>query len=77
MDYSKLSTERDMEIIIPRALLASNEKTFDKDIAILESIYTKEEIIFHLKNTKERISNDVCIMVCSKYGIKPFYRYAL
>jgi len=77
MDYAKLSTDRDMDIIIPRALLASNEKSFDKDIAILESIYTKEEIIFHLKNTKERISNNVCIMVSRKYRIKAFYRYAL
>lgn len=66
MDYSKLSIERDMEIIIPRALFATNELSFDRDITILESFYTKEEILFCLKNTKERISNNVCIMVLKK-----------
>lgn len=77
MDYSKLSIKRDMEIIIPRALFASTELSFDKDIAILESFYTKEEILFHIKNTKERISNSVCIMVAKKYKVSPFYRYAV
>ena len=77
MDYSKLSIKRDKDIIIPRALYATNKDTFTKDIATLESLYTKQEILSCLKNTKERISNKTCVLVAEEYNVAPFYRYAI
>ena len=77
MDYSKLSIEKDKDLIIPRALFFTTKTTFKKDIAILESLYSKEQILNCLKSTKERISNNVCVMVAKKYKVTPFYRYSL
>lgn len=77
MDHSKLSIKRDKETIIPRALLATTKETFENDILKLEKLYTKQEIVHILKNTKERISNKLCEMVAKRYNVAPFYRYKL
>ena len=75
MDMNKLSSEKDKEIIIPRAVLATTTDTFTKDIAILEKFYTPLEIYNTLKSTKERISNSVCRMVSEHYKMPLFLRY--
>jgi len=75
MDHSKLHLSRDADIIIPRALFATNEETFSKDISILEQFYTKNIILKNLKITKERISNEVCEMVAKRYNVPPFARF--
>lgn len=75
MDVNKLSVKKDKEIIIPRMLLATNEKTFNEDIASIEKVYTTNEIYSVLKNTKEHISNEVCKMVAARYNKSTFLRY--
>jgi hypothetical protein len=77
MDSSKLSLKRDKDIIIPRALYATNKDSFIKDIKVLEEYYSKREIIDILKHTKENISNQVCELVSKRYHTKTFYRYAI
>ncbi len=77
MDSSKLSIRRDKDIIIPRALYATNKDSFNKDIKILEEFYSTKVIVQILKNTKENISNQVCELVSERYNTKPFYRYAV
>jgi hypothetical protein len=77
MDSSKLSLKRDMDIIIPRALYATDKDSFPKDIKVLEEYYSKREILTVLKHTKENISNQVCALVSKRYDTKPFYRYAI
>ncbi len=77
MDSSKLSLKRDKDIIIPRALYATDKDSFTKDIKVLEEYYSKREIVDVLKNTKENISNQVCVLVSKRYHTKPFYRYAI
>jgi hypothetical protein len=54
----------------------TNEKSFDADIKRLESIYSREEILSNLKNTKERISNGICEMVAQYYHVPVFHRYS-
>ncbi|TXD49220.1 DUF6922 domain-containing protein [Polaribacter sp. IC073] len=75
MDCSRLSIERDKAIIIPRVLMTTNEASFSKDIAIVESVYNTNEIYSTLKETKERISNNVCRMVSKRYKKPTFLRY--
>ena len=75
MDYNKLSFKKDKDIIIPRAVLATTKETFIKDITLLEATYTTKEIYNTLKNTKERISNNVCRMVSARYYMPVFLRY--
>jgi hypothetical protein len=75
MDYSKLNLSRDKDIIIPRALFATNEETFETDIVKLEQYYSKTIILKYLKTTKERISNDVCEMVAKRYSVPTFARF--
>lgn len=75
MDTNKLSSIKDKNIIIPRAVLATTKETFLTDIAILETVYTPSEIYNTLKNTKERISNNVCRMVAEHYQKPVFLRY--
>jgi hypothetical protein len=77
MDYSKLNLKTDLDIIIPRAMYATTKDTFDQDIEKLEQFYTKEQIVDSLKSTKELISNQVCLLVCKRYNIEPFYRFKL
>lgn len=77
MDYSKLSVKKDKETIIPRALFATTKETFNTDILKLEELYPPIEILNVLKNTKELISNNVCVMVAKRYNVATFYRYKL
>lgn len=77
MDYSKLSLEEDKEIIIPRALYVTTKATFKNDIAKLENLYSFQDILSVLQNTKERISNAVCELVAKHYNVPVFYRYKL
>lgn len=75
MDYSKLNSEADKDIIIPRAMYATTLESFENDILKLESIYSKKDILNHLKNTKELISNEVCTMVSQRYNVASFSRF--
>lgn len=75
MDYSKLSFEKDKDIIIPRALYATTAATFLQDIEKLETLYKKTDIEKYLKNTKELISNEVCALVAQRYNIPAFARF--
>ncbi|MDR6968191.1 hypothetical protein J2X31_002206 [Flavobacterium arsenatis] len=77
IDYNKLNLDRDKAIIIPRAMYATTTDTFEQDIKRLEQLYTPAVIIKYLKNTKENISNKVCISVAKRYNVKPFLRYSL
>src|SRR5687768_10541277 len=74
-DPSQLDLKKDMDLIIPRALYATTAATFDLDIRRLESLYTREQIVDTLKNTTERISNNVCNLMAKHYHIQPFFRY--
>ena len=75
MDYSKLNPTRDKDIIIPRAMYATTEDTFEDDIKKLEILYRKEDIIKYLKKTKELISNEVCNLVSKRYHVISFSRF--
>lgn len=77
MDSSKLSLKRDKDIIIPRALYATDKDSFIKDIKVLEEYYSKREIVDILKHTKENISNQVCELVSKRYHTETFYRYVI
>ena len=76
MDHRKLDLQKDKDIIIPRALYVSNAETFEKDISLLETLYSHEQIAQELQNTKESISNNVCLWVAERYHIQPFARFA-
>ena len=75
INMDNLSIERDKDMIIPRALFQSNELNFDHEITNLERFYSPDEIVECLKITKERISNNLCLLVASRYNVEPFYRY--
>ncbi|WP_154859698.1 DUF6922 domain-containing protein [Cyclobacterium xiamenense] len=75
MDHSALDFERDKDIIIPRALFATTPETFDTDIVTLEKLYSRKQILKHLKTTKERISNEVCRLVANRYDVGIFFRF--
>lgn len=75
IDANKLSFQKDKAIIIPRVLMTTNEATFSKDIALVETIYDANEIYTTLKDTKERISNKVCRLVSKRYNKPTFLRY--
>ncbi|MGO2103499.1 MAG: DUF6922 domain-containing protein [Psychroflexus halocasei] len=77
MDASKLSLKEDKAIIIPRALFATTQTSFESDIKRLEEFYSKKEILSTLKNTRELISNELCTLVAKRYQVKPFFRYSL
>jgi uncharacterized protein YqkB len=77
MDMNRLDLKKDKDIIIPRALYATNRETFIEDILRLEKHYNKSVIIQELKSTKEKISNQVCLMVAERYHIPSFSRYSL
>lgn len=72
---SQLDVQQDKDLIIPRALLATTERTFTEDISRLEQLYNRTEIVRELRTTKERISNKVCMMVAQRYHVKHFSRY--
>lgn len=75
MDYSKLNPHRDKDIIIPRAMYATTVDSFEEDIQRLENIYSKKDILNYLKNTKEMISNEVCLLVSKRYSSPSFLRF--
>lgn len=77
MDPSQLNAERDKDVIIPRALYFTNRQSFQADISRLETLYTQQEILFQLRNTKELISNEVCSMVAERYHVLPFRRLSI
>jgi len=77
MDMSCLDAARDKDLIIPRALIATNPESFETDIKRLENIYSNREIINELKSARERISNKLCEMVSDRYHIPVFKRYSL
>lgn len=58
-------------------MFATIEETFEADIEKLELYYSKEDILYHLQNTKERISNKVCEWVALRYGVEKFARFKL
>ncbi len=74
--WELLDAEQDQDLIIPRALYMTNERSFNDDIEKLERIYSNMEIVENLKITKERISNQVCEMVAQRYHIPVFHRYS-
>ena len=75
MDSSKLSPQKDKDIIIPRVLMTTNEDTFSKDIALVETVYDANEIYNTLKNTQESISNSVCRLISKRYNKPAFSRF--
>jgi len=75
MDMKQLDWKQDEDVIIPRALYMTNSETFEKDIKKLENIYTSAQIVKQLKSTKELVSNEVCELVASRYGVPFFYRF--
>lgn len=75
MDYNRLIPQRDKDIIIPRAMYATTSDSFEEDIQRLETLYTKEDILNYLKNTKELISNEVCDLVSKRYKAASFARF--
>lgn len=77
MDIRQLDIKRDVDIIIPRALYLTTKETFESDISRLESIYSNLQIITHLKNTKELVSNEVCSLVAKRYSVPLFYRFQI
>lgn len=76
VDMNMLELEEDKDLIIPRALYATTESSFDSDIAKLEQLYTRAQIVNELKGTKEMISNLVCRLVGKRYHIKEFLRFS-
>lgn len=75
VDPSRLDVNKDMDLIIPRALYATTAATFDEDISRLECLYSQNQTVDTLKTTKERISDNVCNLVAKHYHIQPFLRF--
>ena len=74
MDYSKLNIDEDKDIIIPRALYATIPETFEKDMQILESLYTREDLVECLKNTKELITKG-CDELTEQIRNSPLFQF--
>ena len=77
IDTFRLSVKKDKDIIISRALFATTQASFEIDIQRLEELYSRKEMISILKNSKERISNEVCVLATKRYNAKPFLSYSL
>lgn len=75
VDPKNLDIQDDKDLIIPRALYATTKETFSEDIQPLEQLYSKAQILRELKNTRERVSNDVCKLVTRRYHAKQFLRF--
>ncbi|SDE84151.1 hypothetical protein SAMN05216464_1109 [Mucilaginibacter pineti] len=76
-DPSRLDVERDLGLIIPRALFVTDETNFEMNIQKLENLYSKETILSTLQYTRENISNKVCELVAKRYQVEPFYRWSI
>ena len=74
-DPRRLDVQRDLGLVIPRALFATDENNFETNIEKLENLYSKETILSTLQNTREMISDKVCEMVAKRYHVPTFYRY--
>lgn len=68
IDINLISVEEDYGVIISRVLMFTNEEYFENNISILENSYGKAKIINVIKNTKERISDDICTLAAIKYN---------
>lgn len=55
--------------------MATTVDTFTKDIEPLEQLYSIAQIVSVLQKIKERISNEVCMLVTRRYHVKLFLRY--
>jgi len=75
MKIEQLDAERDMAVIVPRALYFTTPKTFNNDIERLEKIYNKNEILRQLKTTKEPLSNKLMALVANRYHVAAFNRF--
>jgi len=64
-----------IDLIIPRALYFTTMESFETDIKKLEQIYSKNEILNCIQNTKEMISNEVCEFVAKRYNSPVQYRF--
>lgn len=71
----RLDAERDIAVIVPRALYFTTPLTFDADITRLEKIYNKQEIVRYLKATKEPLNNKVLALVANRYHVIAFRRF--
>ena len=69
-----LDVDRDQELIIPRALFMTTERSFEADIKRLEGIYTHAEIVNNLQRTTERLSGRIIDMVARRYHVAIFGR---
>lgn len=76
VDVSRLDIHKDRDLIIPRALMATTTATFSTDILLLERLYKRTVIIQELKATREKISNQVCLLIARRYHIRRFSRFA-
>ena len=76
VDMSCLDIDKDRDLIIPRALIATTPSTFANDIEKLEIIYPKAVIARELKTTKEKVSNQICRLVAKRYHVKQFARFS-
>jgi hypothetical protein len=76
VDMACLDIDKDRDLIIPRALIATTPLTFTTDIAKLESLYSKAAIARELRATKEKVSNQVCRLVARRYHVKQFARFS-
>lgn len=73
-----LSLKRDKRLIIPRALyFVESKESFESQVKILETYYSKKEILDILLNTSENISNKVCEYVSNRYHSKQFHRFSI
>lgn len=77
VDMSRLDVDKDRDLIIPRALIATTPSTFTTDIAKLEVLYSKAVIARELKTTKEKVSNQICRLVARRYHVKQFSRFSI
>lgn len=75
LDASKLNVKDDQDIIIPRALFATTDKSFETDIVRLEKLYSRTQILQELQNSRERVSNLVCYLVAKRYHVPTFSRF--
>lgn len=77
VEVNLLELKEDMDFIIPRALYATTSSSFIDDINRLEKLYSPNQIVNALKNTKERISNKLCEQIARRYCIPSFSRFAV
>jgi hypothetical protein len=77
MKVEQLDAQRDIAVIVPRALFFTTPETFEKDIELLEKIYNKSEIVRNLKATKEPISNKIFELVANRYHVATFRRFVV